>query len=306
MNYKETARFGPEAVGSKVAFGPDSDTWATAEDDALHLWRAQKPQRHTPLPSKAFDLAFAPDGLLLAAPHILNDKGELDALPDPLDALPAGKSERYSRPRTMAFTPTGDRLLLVAERRPPRGRGAPGLSGDSHALFVLDSKTRAVQKTLWTGGAADWPRSLATHPRFLAAGSNKVTVWDPQGATELAVLIEDEGLYLLSLAFSASGALLAGGTAGDKVRVWDTETWKLTETHEGHGARVSAVAFDPTSTRLASGDEAGTIKIWGGERPQTLTPGGEVTDLAFSPDGRLLIAAVEGDTPSLVLYLASP
>jgi WD40 repeat protein/tRNA A-37 threonylcarbamoyl transferase component Bud32 len=65
---------------------------------------------------------------------------------------------------------------------------------------------------------------------------------------------------------------------------------------EAHVGGVFALASDPQSARVASGGEDGKIRFWdpesGQEVRQLPTPPGRVMSLAFSPDGQLMVAAI--------------
>jgi WD40 repeat protein len=74
---------------------------------------------------------------------------------------------------------------------------------------------------------------------------------------------------------------------------------KLKKSLLGHTQAVISVAYSPDGRLLASGDEAGEVRVWdmpGGTRRYVLPAlGSEVYALAFSPDGKfLLTAATEG------------
>ncbi len=97
-----------------------------------------------------------------------------------------------------------------------------------------------------------------------------------------------------------SEAMLLGQAAGPDY--WEpirqAEPTLLRYLH-GHTAFVSAVAYSPDGSLLASGSADSFIQIWDTATSQPRLPfvlaesGGVVTALAFSPDGRLLASAHE-------------
>ena len=66
-----------------------------------------------------------------------------------------------------------------------------------------------------------------------------------------------------SVAFSPDGRLLASGSWGGTVKLWDVATGQEVRTLRGHTGSVWSVAFSPDGCLLASGSEDGTVRIWG-------------------------------------------
>ncbi len=183
-----------------------------------------------------------------------------------------------------------------------------------HAMYSADG-TRLVTVAedavrIWDAGSGVLLRKL-THERgdgkpsdyFVAAISrdgklvaaidaagSRVHVWDAIQGTAL-VELHGDGLEFPDLAFSADGRWLAA-TAGNDVRVFDTQTWRQSLTLRG--PRIHRLAFDPTGPRLLTGAATGDVAIWAipsGARIQHLREIGDpVEAVAFSPDGQLVIA----------------
>ena len=63
---------------------------------------------------------------------------------------------------------------------------------------------------------------------------------------------------------------------------------------KGHAGKVRSVAFHPDGTVLASGGQDGKIRLWqandGKSRGVLAEAKQQLSALAFSPDGRLLVA----------------
>ena len=54
----------------------------------------------------------------------------------------------------------------------------------------------------------------------------------------------------------------AVGYADGSIRLWSAETGRSTVTFNGHKKAVTALAFDPVGTRLASGSQDTDLILW--------------------------------------------
>src|SRR5262245_29921119 len=68
--------------------------------------------------------------------------------------------------------------------------------------------------------------------------------------------------WVVSLAFSGDGKLLASASSDRKIKLWSFSTGRLQRTLEGHKEQVNSVAFSPNNKMVASGGEDTTIKLW--------------------------------------------
>ena len=102
---------------------------------------------------------------------------------------------------------------------------------------------------------------------------------------------------ILTAAFNPNGAIVAGGTSGGEVRLWDAEHTQPFLTFQGHKGWVWSVAFSPDGHLVASGSEDQTVRLWevstGRELKLLQSHRGWVRAVAFSPDGRLLASGGE-------------
>ena len=64
------------------------------------------------------------------------------------------------------------------------------------------------------------------------------------------------------MSFSPKGRLLASGSDGQTVKLWDVLTGESIAILAGHEGEVNAVAFSSDGRLLASAGSDGPIKLW--------------------------------------------
>lgn len=113
--------------------------------------------------------------------------------------------------------------------------------------------------------------------------------------------------WVMSVAFSPTGQILASGSADKQVKLWDVQTGTLLRTLTSKYV-VFAVAFSPDGKILATGGgshptNVGEIILWD-TQTWTLTKSlaghtDKVYSVAFSPDGKTLASGSQDKTVKL-------
>lgn len=230
-------------------------------------------------------VAFAPRGPLLAV-----TRGRR------LEVHDVGAARRLFRsdphPSTLAglqWSSTGDRVAVAAFG----GVWVHGVSGAASPRHLA-----------WPGA----PVSLAWSPKdaFVASGCQDGTVHFFRLGSGRDAEMSGYRLKPKVLAWDRQGSLLA--TSGDAtVTCWNFSGRGPEGSRpvllEGHQAPISALAFDPTSDRLASGSEDTGVIVWAPRRSRTAQRFGfledAVTALAWAPSGGRLVAADAAGTATI-------
>lgn len=104
--------------------------------------------------------------------------------------------------------------------------------------------------------------------------------------------------FLIDIAFSPDGSLIATASSDGRAKIWATRTGRELLTLEGHSGWVYGVDFSPSGRLVATAGEDGTARLWdatSGRELLTLSGHtGIIRDVDFSPDGRRL-ATSSGD-----------
>src|SRR5262249_41837461 len=96
------------------------------------------------------------------------------------------------------------------------------------------------------------------------------------------------------LGISQNGAQYITPNADGSVKTWDINSGTLLRTFAGPAAPALSAAFNPNNQQVAGSGADKTLILWNindGAVQQKFAVGSEVTRLAYSPDGKKLIAA---------------
>lgn len=157
-------------------------------------------------------------------------------------------------------------------------------SSDGHKLASVGSSRDIYLWDMTTGELIrKWPGKISAHygtrglsfsldGRLLAAPDDEaIKIWDVENGTLLRQIIHREK-YWVGLAFSPDGRLLAAGTRNydlprlapgkATLQLWEVETGQLLQLLN-HPSDVTKVAFSHDGKLLISGATDGVVRLWG-------------------------------------------
>jgi WD40 repeat protein len=294
---KETCRLeGHECSLAGVAFSPGGLILATTDEKgALRLWEAcsGKPISSAALDRQLKDVAFSPDGTVLAVPVM--GLGNLDQLvgqammplwirrwdPIRLKELHAWKTVEASVfGHPMVYAPDGKTIAF-------------GASDGAIAIW----STAGQEHVRIADGQMRYCESLAYSPdsKLLAAASIAGVIIYDTASGKVVKEMPRQWPAMTSVAFSPDGKVLAGGSLA-QIHLWDCTTGKQLAVFGDHQARIAGLAFSPDGKILASaGWDGGGIRLWDvaqGKLVHRFTGHSRsIMAIAFSPDGKSLASA---------------
>jgi WD40 repeat protein len=170
-----------------------------------------------------------------------------------------------------------------------------GSAGQDGTLRLWDVET-GNEIRRFEGGDDPCGVAFSSDGRWIACGNynGSVKLWNVKTGNQIGEF-KGHTKIVKSVAFSPDGLSIASGSDDRTIRLWDVQTGKETKRLEGHLDAVSCVTFSRDGSYIVSNGIGGTVLFWYVRTGDLTRQFGRVTDamvrsVAFSPDGRLLVA----------------
>jgi len=258
----------------KLVAGPRGDSvWTCSLDGTVRAWDT-RPRRAAQIVWKAHanleTVAFSPDGLRIATGGWSPIGRVLDVVTHDVVAILRGHEDRL---RDLAFSPDGTRIASASSDGTVR-------IWDSHSgaeLARLLGHTQAVHSVAYS----------ADGTRIASGGRDRtVRIWEAARAHPVAIHTVNASVNCVRF---LNDGRVAAAVGDGTVRILGGHDVVVLR---GHGAPVSSLAVHGHC--IASGDSAGTIRIWDLRTGtcERVARGhiGNVASLAFHPAGRRLLS----------------
>ena len=204
--------------------------------------------------------------------------------------LPRGASVRVGKGRVSQ----SDRAVTFA----PDGRSLAVATVIGVWLYDLEDRSRLTLLPVERAQAVAYTADGTT----LVLGSPEgIELWDVVAGTRTAALGGET--WIEAMALSPDGGILATGTGGSRIDLWDLETGSLLATTlDGQTSEVTSVSFSPSGTVLVAGERDGSVRLWDlttGANTVTFRHWEEIRSVSFSPDGTTVASASRDGTVQL-------
>ncbi|XP_047644174.1 apoptotic protease-activating factor 1 isoform X2 [Phacochoerus africanus] len=307
-------------------FSPDGSSFLTSSDDeTIRLWETKKVCKNSAIVLKQeIDVVFQENEVMVLAVDNIRRLQVINGKTGQIDYLTEAQVSCCCLSPHLQYLAFGsdDGAIQVLELLNNRlfQSGTRHKNTVRHIQFTTDGKNvisssddSAIQVWNWQ---SEETVSLQAHREtvkdFRLLKNSRLLSWSFDGTVKVWNIItgrieKDFVCHqdtVLSCAISPDATKFSSTSADKTAKVWSFDL--LSPLHElrGHKGCVRCSAFSVDSTLLATGDDNGEIRIWNVSNGELLhscapvsveggaaTHGGWVTDLRFSPDGKMLVSA---------------
>ncbi len=265
-----------------MQFSPDGSQLAVGTDIGVWHYDIKTGKELSFSAGMSDSLAFSPDGRFLA-----NGRGRHRSAGIQLWETATGRKVALTNTpySTVALQFSRDSKTLASVSRPGSHRG--------YTINKLDIETRQVNVENVEVQAL-WPRGLQTYPETYALTHDKFAVGKSDGKIRLWDTTTGEKSFTLR-----------GHAEKIEANLLDPENIQAPPPPLNNGKPIFALAFSPDGTKLASGSNDATVRLWdtnSGDELSVLqghTDEAWTTILAFSEDGKMLASGGTDKTVQL-------
>jgi WD40 repeat protein/serine/threonine protein kinase len=288
---KKTRRLTIETGPHALAVSPDGLTAAVGIDHGIQLvdmdTGAVRTATHGLVGTPNW-VVFSPDGQTVVSTNLDGSVTLWDVeSATPRDTL-RGHSNSVQQP---AFSPDGGTLYTVSH-------DGTAIAWDLTAERGLGRPFRFTHdRTFNSAGYDGHPGEFSPDGRLIAVGLKErgIALWDARVLRPVGAPLLETGGEVKALSFSPDGRTLAAVTAPEHVlTLWDVGSRsRLHEPHPaGEGTLLPGVSFSADGATLATASKWGVL-LWDVATGASLsvTGGWDVSDLAYSADGKMIAFA---------------
>jgi len=280
-----------------ISWSPDSTRLVSAgEEGSIQVWQAADGKRHWIYREYewgdngySLNAAWSPDGTRIATvgfPARL--PGGMTATTMLWDATSGRRLLIYNDPlfsKRVAWSPDSTRLatggynqvvtVWPAHLSEKADQSASASGQYPNKIWGYQGDSAYVYGLAWSPDGTRLA-SCGIKPIVLFASNGGVRIWNAaNGQRVLTYTGHSQSVDLWALAWSPDGKYIASGGTDQIVQVWDAITGDHLLTYTGHLEQrrnpfdstvspyaITALAWSPDSTRIASGAYSGPIRVW--------------------------------------------